>query len=961
MQTQTRSATIAKVFVATALIFFAATVGGFAAISGVTLVKKQMKLKPAPITFVCGAGLLTADYIVTPTPSTPFQFTLPSLALAEAQVTGDRDGDGTIKICLRGGASATSPNVYSESSIVNVDFAPWSVTNGTGNEPVRIFSDRQAEQTLWINPTRRLLVLSNSDVSSTRQVTISSIGFIRGVGVLDTVLWQAPDSRLSLYRDILSSHSQAAMFIGGSSNVSIEKSVIRNNNEGMRVYGSAHVALTQNEWTSNTTSGRGGAIWALEQAVVTDVASTFHTNEAIEGGAISLEQQASYTSTGSQFVGNKATGGSLTSGGGAVVVFDEGQLQCDQCVWQENSTVDSQGGAISLLSSLPHTFSQNIFERNSATQGGALMSTAGADLVFQGGQFVENVTTLGNGGAINMSSGSPFVVGIPSSLELQSTQFLRNHALLGAGGIYSLPNDSMIVDQGVFEGNIADQSAGALLAGGGVLTISNATFTQNEAVTGSGGAMGLSEYLMPMQATIISTQFSENHAKLSGGTLLVSDGVDLSLLSSQFIDSTAQDLGGAIRISGDAVQVVVDGASFVKNSTTSNLSEGGAIECDVNEGWNAELLVTGSTFEQNTSSLHGGAISSRGCALQMGSSTFANNDSADGGAAAVLNYFSGARSETDISISDSTFTNNQATVYHGGAIAIEDVGGDHLLDGNIFEGNSAKFLGGAIRAFASGPLTITNSTFTSNTSISDMGGAVNVDGAFESLTMDQIVARDNASRSNGGFLSARTYGTPAVMNLSHLDVRSNNTDPGYSGAGIYLEGGEAVVTNSLFAQNDVGGFWPQQSSAIKAHDTTLEMDYLTIAGNMNGITSVGLVGNALAATGNHLLFVNNDEAQLCCGMSALDYSVMSWVFPQTGFGSTVTSPWMQGEGNTVAPAVQFIGDALLNIDPRTSTSIETFNFHLQSGSPGVDIDPTEFDVDGSSADAGAYGGPQGNW
>jgi hypothetical protein len=38
------------------------------------------------------------------------------------------------------------------------------------------------------------------------------------------------------------------------------------------------------------------------------------------------------------------------------------------------------------------------------------------------------------------------------------------------------------------------------------------------------------------------------------------------------------------------------------------------------------------------------------------------------------------------------------------------------------------------------------------------------------------------------------------------------------------------------------------------------------------------------------------------------------------------------------------------------------DFHLQAGSPVIDAGtPGEYDVDGSAADMGAYGGPYGSW
>jgi MBG domain (YGX type)/Bacterial Ig domain len=161
---------------------------------------------------------------------------------------------------------------------------------------------------------------------------------------------------------------------------------------------------------------------------------------------------------------------------------------------------------------------------------------------------------------------------------------------------------------------------------------------------------------------------------------------------------TTSSCAGPVLTVGDAF-VDISGATIEDGDNTAT-SYGGAIE-NMDGG---TLSITGSIFSGNSASTHGGAI--------------ANGDNGTTGT---------------LTVSNSTFTDNTAGSFDGGAIDSGDavglgVGGQGFLtiSGSTFSGNNAGELGGAIANGVwggTGTSNITTSTFSGNHATYD-GGAI---------------------------------------------------------------------------------------------------------------------------------------------------------------------------------------------------------------------------------------------
>lgn len=184
----------------------------------------------------------------------------------------------------------------------------------------------------------------------------------------------------------------------------------------------------------------------------------------------------------------------------------------------------------------------------------------------------------------------------------------------------------------------------------------------------------------------------------------------------------------------------------------------------------ANLNVTNVAFVSNSNSFSGGAINNS-ATLTVTACTFTNNMTTDGGATgngggAIFNLGAGATA----TIADSTFTGNRQTA-----------------------GGSS---GGAIRN-RQGTVTITNSTFSNNTSLNG-GGAIS-NGDTLSVSGSTFVGNSTtAATANGGGISSTSAGQLTVSN----SVVNGNSTAG-SGGGIYHQPNAATGARGSYRFRDL--------------------------------------------------------------------------------------------------------------------------------------------------------------
>jgi hypothetical protein len=175
-------------------------------------------------------------------------------------------------------------------------------------------------------------------------------------------------------------------------------------------------------------------------------------------------------------------------------------------------------------------------------------------------------------------------------------------------------------------------------------------------------------------------------AGASGGAILVNDGGKLFLVDRcRFENNTAAGNGGAIALVATAYALSIRYSTFVENTALGN---GGAISLL----GGTILEVGGSTFSDNDAANGGGVAveanlgTSASVLLFHNSTLTGNSAAASGGALALIGSVSSGTSSVDVS--NVTISGNVATS-SGGGISLTAESGISQLSGTIVAGNSA--------------------------------------------------------------------------------------------------------------------------------------------------------------------------------------------------------------------------------------------------------------------------------
>jgi len=255
----------------------------------------------------------------------------------------------------------------------------------------------------------------------------------------------------------------------------------------------------------------------------------------------------------------------------------------------------------------------------------------------------------------------------------------------------------------------------------------------------------------------------------TGGAGIRNSGT-LTVSHTTFSNNRVQSQGGAIFNSNFATLTVND-CTFSGNRANDS---GAAIESV------GTMTVRNSTFSDNRAEFYGGAIVSFGASVS--DSTFSDNTARVGGGAVL--------SGGPLTVSNSTFRDNRATLANfasGGAILSGGNPNASLtIINSTFSGNSAAFLGGAIRNDHA-PLTLTNATFTANSGI---GGGISSYGGRLTF-LNTIVANNpggNCAQSDavvvdgGGNLSYPDASCPGLSADPQLQPLADNGGPTFTHA-----------------------------------------------------------------------------------------------------------------------------------------------------------------------------------
>ena len=250
--------------------------------------------------------------------------------------------------------------------------------------------------------------------------------------------------------------------------------------------------------------------------------------------------------------------------------------------------------------------------------------------------------------------------------------------LTGAGAGIFFSGGVLTLTDVTFSGNtITDGRGGGLFVNGGTVLASNSSFTSNAVLNGGTGG-GI--YLNAGTMSLIGSSVSGNTAGTGSGGGIFSQGA-LTINSCVISNNSAQD-GGGIFNSAASLTVI--------NSTISNNASAGAGGGIQHSGGTSSAFhLIASTIANNTSSTSGGGIAIGSPAGTVGlviNSTISGNTARENGGGVLLSNAPGFT----LNIVNSTITANRAnligsTGFHGGGVS--RLAGTASLRNTIVSGN----------------------------------------------------------------------------------------------------------------------------------------------------------------------------------------------------------------------------------------------------------------------------------
>ncbi|MEL7484203.1 MAG: choice-of-anchor Q domain-containing protein [Planctomycetota bacterium] len=328
----------------------------------------------------------------------------------------------------------------------------------------------------------------------------------------------------------------------------------------------------------NNTATRGGAIWAVNTAVVMQDCTLTGNSASSFGGALRSagggDASDSVTITGSTFTNNAANGGNGGNGGAIDHAGSVSPLTIVDSTFSGN-TCTGTGGAVFTVNPTTVVVTGSMFSDNaslgtaSQDTGGLFISNA-SDVTVRDCDFVRNLCP-GSGGGLRFSGSSGRVI---------DSRFVENEA--SSGGAFQVLGDaSAEIYNCAFIGNSALREGAELGRGGAIIanasTIEASLFVYNSIFDGnSGTGGGAIDAAAESNVTVVNSTFVNNTSDEFGSAIWqTSSTADLQVFNSAFSGNVPS--GDQIRFNGSAV---VQDASFNIINGSFTLPGSNNIEAD---------------------------------------------------------------------------------------------------------------------------------------------------------------------------------------------------------------------------------------------------------------------------------------------------------------------------------------------------------------------------------------------
>jgi hypothetical protein len=459
---------------------------------------------------------------------------------------------------------------------------------------------------------------------------------------------------------------------------------------------------------------------------------------------------------------------------------------------------------------------------NTITLGGTALSSNGdVDIVGPGaGKLIING---------NNASGDIFIGATTGVTTISGVSIINGMAANGGGGIYC--SESLTLKNVVISGNTSTAfGSGVNIHGNNTaaapkINIINSQITGNS--HGNSGSSGIFLYEAG-SFSITNTVISGNARGISseGATTFTGGTIKNSLISSN------ADTGFTASNNPSSAKITISGTRI-----TGNTSSGARFD-------SGNVLITGSSIEDNTALYYGGGIySSVTTSLTISKSTIAVNrttatNGADQGGGGI--FVSGPVTGTPeaVKIISSKIEGNSSALDGGGIFAQKGVA--LSVTGSTFAANQAAGAGGGIATrgvTASGVvnLSVMSSAFSDN--ISSRGGAIAAQGTtgLEGNGTFSIIASLVAGNSSTGADGGINVATSADVTIKNTIV-TNNFAAAFAGGLDVIDTQTAKISGGLIEGNSALGV----GGGLRLFQVAGTIKNATITGNAATSTGGGI-------------------------------------------------------------------------------------------------------------------------
>ena len=482
--------------------------------------------------------------------------------------------------------------------------------------------------------------------------------------------------------------------------------------------------------------------------------------------------------------------------------------------------------------------------------GGGVDLKAGSDATFTDVDVTDSVAGI-NGGGIHGAGDTDIVIttSADGSSTIARNVAQGNDAGMGGGGVWGAGtvdiSGNVTIDANAATGTAG--SGGGVFNFGGVLTISDATISNNTANRAGGGVEDFGDDDDDVDVMLTDVTLSGNSiatAAPGNGGGLHSGGGEVVVTGGMVTGNTAVEGGGlwtsgsltatGTRVwgnnaTGDADEPFEGGAGLFNQGGTMTLSELSVLN-NVATGPGASgggLFVNGGTvtvdassFAGNTSLRAGGGIEVNGGTVELTDTDFDENETGDApGNGGALHVTRGTVNATGGTVSGNTAASEGGGFWNNAGWTMTVTGTS--FTGNTASGDAADNGGGGL--FNNGGTLVLNSvTVTENQADGAAGSGGGVfNGPGGDLTVNGGTIQSNsANRAGGGIENASGMDAPAVATLNDVVLDQNGiavAAPG-NGGGLHSGGGTVTVNGGRITSNvatEGGGLWSNGTLVVQ--------------------------------------------------------------------------------------------------------------------------------------------------